>query len=154
MNSQFPPGRFAAVYLVLVKENQVLLLKRQNTGFEDGNYGLIAGHVEKAELISQAVIREAEEEAGISLLPEQLHFFHALQRFSINERVYLDFFFSAESWEGEVANTEPEKCSALTWFPLKNLPDNIIPYIKYTLQNYLFKSIYFSEYGRQGHPAR
>ncbi len=154
MNNQFTPGRFAAVYLALVRENYVLLLKRQNTGFEDGNFGLIAGHVEKDESITQAVIREAKEESGISLLPEQIHFFHVMQRFSINDRVYLDFFFSAESWEGEITNKEPEKCSDLTWFALNNLPDNIIPYIKNSLQNYLFKSIYFSEIGQQDHPAR
>ena len=154
MNIQFPPGMFAAVYLVPVRENQVLLLKRQNTGFEDGNYGLIAGHVEKAESITQAVIREANEEAGIIILPEHLNFFHAMQRFSLNDRVYLDFFFSAESWEGEISNREPEKCSDLTWFSLNNLPENIIPYIKNTLENYLFKSIYFSEHGHQGYPER
>lgn len=145
---------FVAVYLVLVKENQVLLLKRQNTGFEDGNYGLIAGHVERAESITQAAIREANEESGIRILPGHLNFFHVMHRFSINDRVYLDFFFSAESWEGEITNREPEKCSAFNWFPLSNLPDNIIPYIKNTLQNFLFKSIYFSEHGHQGHPTR
>jgi 8-oxo-dGTP pyrophosphatase MutT (NUDIX family) len=74
MKIKFPPGRFVAVYLALVRENQVLLLKRQNTGFEDGNFGLIAGHVEKAESITQAVIREASEESGIRLLPEHLNF--------------------------------------------------------------------------------
>jgi len=154
MNKQFPPGLFVAVYLALVREKKVLLLKRQNTGFEDGNYGLIAGHVEKAESITQAVIREAKEESGISILPGQLNFFHAMQRFSRNDRVYLDFFFSAESWDGEITNREPEKCSDLNWFALNDLPDNIIPYIRNTLQNYLGKSIYFSEQGWQGHPAR
>jgi 8-oxo-dGTP pyrophosphatase MutT (NUDIX family) len=154
MKKQFPPGLFVAVYLALVRGNQVLLLKRQNTGFEDGNYGLIAGHVEKAESITQAVIREAKEESGIRILPGHLNFFHAMRRFSINDRVYLDFFFSSDSWDGEITNKEPEKCSALTWFALNDLPDNIIPYIRNTLQNYFVKSIYFSEHGRQDHPVR
>lgn len=154
MKKQFSPGLFVAVYLALVKGDQVLLLKRQNTGFEDGNYGLIAGHVEKAESITQAAIREANEESGIRILPGHLKFFHAMQRFSINDRVYLDFFFSSNRWDGKITNKEPEKCSALNWFSLNSLPDNIIPYIKNTLQNYLFKSIFFSEHGRQGHPIR
>ncbi len=154
MPDLFPPGRFVAVYLVLIKKHRVLLLRRKNTGFEDGNYGLIAGHVEKGESIIQAVIREADEEAGIRIRAEQLTFFHAMQRFSIKERVYLDFFFSAESWYGEITNREPEKCSALAWFDLDNLPDNMIPYIKNTLQNCLFKSIYFSQHGHKGHPVR
>lgn len=154
MIKQFPPGLFLAVYLVLVREKQVLLLKRQNTGFEDGNYGLIAGHVEKGESIIQAIIREAEEESGIRILPEHLTFFHVMQRFTINDRVYLDFFFSAEHWEEGIINKEPEKCGALTWFELDNLPDNLIPYINNTLQNYLFKPVYFSQQGHKDHPAR
>ncbi len=154
MPDLFPPGRFVAVYLVLVKKQKVLLLRRKNTGFEDGNYGLIAGHVEREESIIQAVIREAEEESGIRIQGEQLTFFHAMQRFSINDRIYLDFFFSAEAWYGEITNREPEKCSALTWFDLDSLPDNMIPYIKNVLQNCLFKSINFSQHGQKGHPAR
>lgn len=36
----------SAVYLLLIKENQILLLKRANTGYEDGNYSLVAGHID------------------------------------------------------------------------------------------------------------
>jgi len=53
-----------------------------------------------------------------------------MQRFTVNDRVYLDFFFSVEYREEAIVNKEPEKCGALTWFPLDNLPDNTIPYIK------------------------
>lgn len=35
-----------AVYLLLIKENQILLLKRANTGYEDGKYSLVAGHMD------------------------------------------------------------------------------------------------------------
>jgi len=48
MNKQFPPGLFLAVYLVLVRKTQVLLLKRQNTDLKTANYGLIAGMLRKA----------------------------------------------------------------------------------------------------------
>lgn len=35
-----------AMYLILIKENKVLLLKCANTGYEDGNYSLVAGHMD------------------------------------------------------------------------------------------------------------
>ncbi len=54
-----------AAYLVLQKDDQVLLLQRQNTGYEDGNYSVIAGHVEPGETFTQAIIREAREEANV-----------------------------------------------------------------------------------------
>jgi hypothetical protein len=31
-----------ASYLILMKDNNVLLLRRFNTGYEDGNYSMIA----------------------------------------------------------------------------------------------------------------
>lgn len=58
---------FCAVHLVLIQNNQVLLLKRKNTGYQDGNYGLVTGHMEKGETAKQAIIREAQEEAGIKV---------------------------------------------------------------------------------------
>jgi 8-oxo-dGTP pyrophosphatase MutT (NUDIX family) len=40
---------YAAVYLILLKQDKVLLLQRRHTGFEDGNYSLPTGHLEKGE---------------------------------------------------------------------------------------------------------
>ena len=54
-----------AAYLVLIKEKKILLLRRFNTGYEDGNYSFIAGHVEKSESFTACIIREAKEEANI-----------------------------------------------------------------------------------------
>ena len=33
-------------HLLLLKDEQVLLLRRENTGYEDGNYSVVAGHIE------------------------------------------------------------------------------------------------------------
>lgn len=147
MNEQSPPCMFVAVYLALIRKGKVLLLQRQNTGYEDGNYGLIAGHVENNETITNAIIREVHEEVGISIFPKDLGFFHIMQRSSMNKRTYLDFFFTTENWHGKIKNMEPAKCSALEWFPLNDLPDNTIPYIRLTLQSYMKKMTYFSEHG-------
>ena len=53
--------------LMLRKGNKVLLLRRFNTGYEDGNYCFPGGHVEKGEPIYKAMIREAKEEIGIEI---------------------------------------------------------------------------------------
>jgi len=48
-----------ASYLVLINdEEKVLLLRRYNTGFKDGMYSLVAGHVDEGENFTQALIRE------------------------------------------------------------------------------------------------
>ena len=58
-----------AVHLFFLRDKQILLLHRFNTGYEDGNYSVVAGHVDAGESVMQAAIREAREEVGIILDP-------------------------------------------------------------------------------------
>ena len=69
-----------AVYLMPVKDNKILLLERTNTGYKDGQYSLIAGHKEEDEKATDAMLREAKEEAGIDIKSEDLDFVHIMHR--------------------------------------------------------------------------
>lgn len=141
-----PETRFKlilSVYIILIEDDKVLLLRRANTGYEDGKYGLPSGHVEGGETARQATCREALEEAGVKIDPEDLKFSHAMHRLQSDERI--DFFFVAEKWEGEPKNMEPEKCDDLSWFLLDGLHENTIPYIRQALEYYR-KGIYYSEF--------
>lgn len=124
----------SAVHLLLRRDDHILLLRRYNTGYEDGNYSVIAGHLDGGETVQAAMIREAKEEAGITLSPADLRVVGVMHRLSNDERI--DFFLAANHWQGEITNGEPHKCDHLGWFPLDNLPANIIPYVKRGLQNY------------------
>jgi ADP-ribose pyrophosphatase YjhB (NUDIX family) len=48
----------------------------------------------------------------------------------------MDFFFLAEKWEGEPEIKEPDKCDDMSWFPINDLPENILPYVKNVIENY------------------
>jgi ADP-ribose pyrophosphatase YjhB (NUDIX family) len=137
-----------ASYLILIREEKILLLRRFNTAYEDGNYSVIAGHVEKGESFTQCIIRESQEEAGIALTPEDLEVVHVMHRDSkqdtVNQRV--DVFFTARKWVGEITNMEPEKCDDLSWFDFENLPSNIIPYIRDVIDR-VQDSVFYSEDG-------
>lgn len=133
-----------AVYLILIKENKVLLLKRANTGYEDGNYSLVSGHMDGNETIKQAMIREANEEAGIIIDENDLEIVAFLHRKTDPER--LDFFLKCDKFSGEVTNMEPDKCSELSWYDINNLPENIIPCVKKAIENYQ-NNIMFDNFG-------
>ena len=132
-----------AVYLVLIKENKILLSKRYNTGYFDGYYSFPAGHLDGGETLTQAMVREAKEEAGIDITPENLRLVHTMNKLvPDNERI--DFFFTTEKRRGEPKNMEPEKCSDLSWFDTNNLPNNIIPSIQQAI-DCVMKNIPYSE---------
>lgn len=136
-----------AAYLVLKKGNSILLLKRKNTGYEDGNYSVIAGHVEAGESFRQTIIREAKEEANVSINESdiiQTHVQHRKSSWDNSERV--DVYFLVEKWSGTLQNLEPEKCEALEWFPTNSLPVNTIECVRVALQA-LFKGVEYSEIG-------
>jgi len=141
MRPRFP----ATVHLFFFRENQILLLRRFNTGFRDGEYSVPAGHLEGGETVVQAAVREAEEEVGVHLEERDVTFSSVMHRIENDERV--DFFFQVHHWQGEPFNAEPDKCDDLRWEEVKQLPENIVPYLKEALRNHL-NGIPFDEYKR------
>lgn len=131
-------------HLLLLQKAHVLLLRRQNTGYEDGNYSVIAGHIERNETARQGMAREASEEAGLIINLRDLVLCHVMHRKAEDERV--SFFFKAERWIGEPRNLEPHKCSDLSWFHVDSLPTNVIPYIRQAIEQTLRGEAY-SEHG-------
>lgn len=133
-----------AVHLFLIEEGRILLLRRYNTGYEDGNYSVVAGHLAGGEEVICAMIREAKEEAGIDISAYDLEVVGALHVKSDKE--YISFFLQASVWLGEITNMEPAKCDDLSWFSLEDLPENTIPYVRQAIENYR-KGIWFSSVG-------
>ncbi len=133
-----------AVHLFFFQDNKILLLRRFNTGYEDGSYSVVAGHVDAGETVTQAAVREAREEVGVILEPADLQIVHVMNRKSEDERI--DFFVTVRHWLGGVSNHEPEKCDDLSWVDLDSLPENTIPYVRRAIEEYQ-AGVYYSEFG-------
>jgi 8-oxo-dGTP diphosphatase len=129
-------------YLVLEKEEKVLLGLRLNTGYQDGMYCLVSGHVEEGESATIAMCREANEEIGIIINPQDLKVVLTMHRRS--NRNNIDIFMKCASWENDIINNEPDKCDKLAFFNYDNIPQNTISYIVTALSD-IQKGITYSE---------
>ena len=131
-------------HLILIKDNKILLTRRFNTGWQDGNYSVVAGHLDGNETFLQAMVREAEGEANINLEEKHLNVVHVMHRKSDDERI--DFFIQARNWKGIPKIMEPNKCNDMKWFDINDLPNNTIPYIRQAIEN-IQRRVFYNESG-------
>jgi 8-oxo-dGTP diphosphatase len=116
-----------SIVLLLNRENKVLLLHRSATNSMPGHYGLVGGKVEFGEKPQDAVIREAHEEVGIRLRPEDLVFKNVYYgTTTIGQCNCVVFTYQARSWQGTPENREPEKHASMNWWPLDTLPQPLL----------------------------
>lgn len=127
------------VFLMLVRDGDILLSRRANTGYFDGHYGLPAGHGEEGETMREGTAREAKEEIGLAIDPRELDFALAQHRWCADPgaaHARVGFYFVPKSFVGEPVNHEPDKCDDLRWFPLETLPQNMVPHVRAAIEAY------------------
>ena len=114
------------VHLILRRRDDILLGQRRNTGWSDGCWHVPSGHGEDAESALATLVREGAEEMGVRVAASDARLVHVVHHWTGSPRLAL--FFEVTTWDGEVTNTEPDKCGGWEWFPLSALPDPMIPY--------------------------
>jgi 8-oxo-dGTP diphosphatase len=137
---QFP----VTIHLFFFRAGKILLLRRFQTGYMDSHYSVPAGHLDGGETVRMAGVREAHEEIGVRIDPQDMVFAGVFHRHSNDERV--DFFFFVQKWDGEPYNAEPGKCDDLLWAATDDLPDNTVPYIRQAINNFQMHILY-QEFG-------
>jgi ADP-ribose pyrophosphatase YjhB (NUDIX family) len=140
MRARFP----VTVHLLFFREGKILLSRRFKTGFRDGEYSVPAGHLDGDETVIAAAAREAAEEVGVHIEPQDLFFSSVMHRNEGDERV--DFFLHVRAWSGEPVNIEPDKCDDLRWEEVDSLPANTVPYVRQAIRNH-FDGVCFEEFG-------
>ncbi|OEV03756.1 hypothetical protein AN219_37955 [Streptomyces nanshensis] len=133
-------------HLLFERDGAVLLGKRASDAvFAPDTWHLPAGGVERESARSGAV-REAAEELGLHLDERDLELVHVVHVFEPRDGLpRLQMFFRAPS-RAEPRNSEPDKCSALGWFPYAALPDPVVDYTRQALAHIQTGSPY-SEWG-------
>lgn len=128
-----------SVYVLIINNGRLLMLKRHNTGCDDGNYTVPSGHVELNEHIALAAIREVKEEVNIDIELNSLKNICTMQRIDLkcSGYTYIDFFYLCRSYYRTPENNEIDKCSDVRWFKLNDLPLNIVGHVDTVIQYYL-----------------
>lgn len=123
-----------SVFTLIEKDGKVLLLRRANTGYADGWYDLPAGHLEDQEKLADGAARELKEEAGITVMPEDLKLLHVHQNHN-DEPAHYGFIFLASKWSGKPKIMETDKCDDMNWFAPSDLPAKTLPYTRDAIMN-------------------
>jgi 8-oxo-dGTP pyrophosphatase MutT (NUDIX family) len=135
------------VNIILKRDDgKVLFLLRKNTSWMNGFFGLPSGHVEDNETFRQAACREAEEEIGVLIKPDDLQ--HRLTFHQLDERgdVRVGIYFEAIHWQGEPYNAEPDKHGEIAWLDPDKLPDTVIHTTRFKFEQ-IKQGDHFVEWG-------
>lgn len=119
------------VILILTAADHVLLALREGTGYADGMWNLPSGKLETGEDVVSAIIREAREEIGVTIDPDEPQMVTTVHHRNAVGLARIGLVFTVEHntlRHGEAANTEPHKCAKIEWFPVDMLPSNTYVY--------------------------
>ena len=132
--------------IVFNDEGKVFLAERgpQATN-EIGHWEFPGGRVEFGEMLIDAVIREFDEEYGMAI--------EVLELLSVSDHLlpeedqhWVSPTFIARHAGGEAEIVEPEKCTAIGWFDLTDLPHPLSVVTIDNLQSYM------ERYGEEPYP--
>ena len=143
MKERFQNGIVADLLMIKNEDGKkkILLSKRKNTGYKDGEYELPGGHLEENEDLYEAMIREAKEELGISLNRQDLKIVHIMHHYT-GER--MNFILEIEKSNLEPRIMEVDKCEELKWVEINNLPENTMEKVKIII-SYIEKGELYSK---------
>lgn len=117
--------------LVLEQAEKVLLLAQ--TSENGGKFTLPGGTVEESEFAKTTLIRECQEEIGITLSPTDLKLIHVLHKKKGKEN-RLTIYFGAQQYKGKLVALETEKFRGVTWCNKQHLPLKTSATVKHVLQ--------------------
>jgi 8-oxo-dGTP diphosphatase len=106
---------------------------------------LPGGHLEFNERLVDAVCREANEELGATVRPEEAKLVSVVDDLQPNHNlhyVHISFEIREPRWQPKLA--EPEHCEEWRYFPLDKLPDNLFLPHRPIIDNYLDGRLYLN----------
>lgn len=135
----------ASVHIFFMKDKDILLSLRKNIS-SDGQYSVVAGHLNGGETVTEAIIREAKEEANVDIDSKDIEMKTVCHSYNkANDTEFIQFYVICRKWQGELVNNEPDKCGEIKFCPVDSLPENMVPYIKIAIKKVLSGVKYYEQ---------
>jgi ADP-ribose pyrophosphatase YjhB (NUDIX family) len=125
------------IHLLLVSGGDLLLGRRANTGYGDGAYEPPSGRLAERETLVEAAVRVAAAQVGVALDPARMSLAHVLHDVSGAGR--MAFFLTVDGWDGDTSPVPPAGAGSYSdfgWYPLTDLPANMIDRARVAVRNY------------------
>jgi ADP-ribose pyrophosphatase YjhB (NUDIX family) len=125
------------IHLLLVSDGDLLLGRRANTGYGDGAYEPPSARLAERETLVEAAVRVAAAQVGVALDPARVSLAHVLHDVSGAGR--MAFFLTVDGWDGDTSPVPPAGAGSYSdfgWYPLTDLPANMIDRARVAVRNY------------------
>ena len=129
--------------LVIDKSGRKILLGKKIGGYGNGMYGIPGGNLELGESLTDCAKRELGEETGLK--DRKLKYLGVVREIEKNGDSYFHFVFICKDYKGSPKLQEPEECEGWDWYPLNNLPPNIMLGHKVAIEIYQNPQVSFRE---------
>ncbi|MEU5397235.1 NUDIX hydrolase [Streptomyces tibetensis] len=124
------------VHLYLERPDGTVLLglRHPDSVFAPSTWHALTGHCEQESAIT-CLIREAREEAGLRIEPQDVELVHVVHHIDhAGDRPRIGLFFRARTWSGEPELREPDKCTQWKFWDPAALPDDLVPYTRVAIE--------------------
>lgn len=131
---------------ILIKKGcKILLLKRKGSHGK-GEWALPGGYQEFGESLKECAIREVKEETDLEIKQKDLKFVSLSEQkdfIKSDDKHFITIGFLTE-FKGDKSPQigEPEKCEALQWWDLNNLPQPLFVPSRDSIKNFKKKQVF------------
>ena len=120
------------VHLYLERPDGTVLLglRHPDSAFAPSTWHVLAGHCEQESAVT-CLIREAREEAGLLIQPQDVELVHVVHHVDqAGDQPRMGLFFRTRTWKGEPELREPDKCTKWKFWDPTALPETLVPYTR------------------------
>lgn len=112
--------------LYIFNDKHQILLGLRKSKHGQGTWCPPGGHMEYGESFEEGAAREAMEETGLRINPEDVSVADITNDFfKESGKHYVTINMTTHSYSGKPCIAEPEKCEAWQWFDTDKLPQNM-----------------------------